>query len=190
MSGDERAREFQPAARASSGAPGGWAAALIAIVSALIAGYVIRPGADAANAVPQAVSGLAEVGQDEIGAALDTVSASPEAIAQFRGREACRRKLAWVTIARLPNGPDGRIRLQSGKYVSPVFRLTDVPLRVALPYPAPYPAGRGTISVLGATSDARVALTPPWQVAAQQGFQSHEVTWTPVGCPAANQSAD
>ncbi len=183
MSADERAYASESQrARAPAGVPGASAAALIAIISALITGILAQPKAEATDgAVPQGISQLAEVPADEIGAALETVALSPEQDAQFRARAACRLKLAWVTIARLPNQPAGRIRLQSGRYVSPAFDLTDVPVRVALPYPAPYPTGRGTIAVVGTSSDANVALTPPWRVAAQQGLQSREVTWTPSG---------
>ena len=165
------------------------AAAVIAVISALIAGNLARPEVEAADKVaPTGISRLAEVAPDEIGAALETVAISSEQVAQFRAREDCRRKLAWITIARLPNRPAGRIRLQSGSYVSPAFDLTDMPVRVALPYPAPYPVGHGTIAVVGASTDASVALTPAWQVAARQGFQSRDVTWTPAGgCPAAER---
>jgi hypothetical protein len=193
MSGDEQAHAFQPqTVRAPAGLPGARAAALIAIISALIAGYLARPNVDAANsAAPPGNGRLAEVAPDEIGSALETVAVSPEQAARFRAQEDCRRKLAWVNISRLPNQPAGRIRLQSGKYISPAFDLTDVPVRVALPYPAPYPTGHGTIAVVGTSSDANVALTPPWQVAAQKGFQSREVTWSPVGaCPAAGRSTN
>ncbi len=193
MFGDERAPASQsqtqgPPARV----PGAWAAAIIAIISALITGYLARPDGKAADSTaPPGNSRLADVGPDEIGAALATLAVSPEQAAQFRAREACRRKLAWVTIAGQPHQPTGRIRLQSGRYMSPAFELTDVPVRVALPYPAPYPTGHGTIAVVGTTSDANVALTPPWPVAAQQGFQSREVTWTPLGaCPAAHRTTD
>ena len=193
MSGDEQAHAFQPqTARAPAGLPGAWGAALIALISALITGTLARPTVGAADsAAPPGNSRLAEVAPDEIGAALETLAVSPEQAALFRAREDCRRKLAWVTIGRLPNGPAGRIRLQSGRYISPSFELTDVPVRVAVPYPAPYPTGHGTIAVVGTSSDANVALTPPWKVAAQQGFQSREVTWAPVGvCPSANRSTD
>jgi hypothetical protein len=192
MSGDERAPAFQPhAERGPARVPGAWAAALIAIISALITGTLARSPVAADNAALPGNNRLADVAPDEIGAALETLAISPEQAAQFRVREACRRKLAWVTIARLPNQPAGRIRLQSGIYISPAFDLTDVPVRVALPYPAPYSTGRGTIAVVGTTSDANVALTPPWHIAAQQGFQSRDVTWTPVGaCPAAHQATE
>jgi hypothetical protein len=193
MWGDERAQAFQPqAGRAPAGLPGAWAAALIAIISGLIAGAMARPKADVTDgAAPPGISRLADVAPDEIAAALDTIAVSPEQAAKFRAREACRRKLAWVTIAGLPGQPPGRIRLQSGKYISPAFDLTDAPVRVALPYPAPYPTGHGTIEVVGTSSDATVALTPPWRVAAQQGFQSREVSWTPVdACPATSRPTE
>ena len=191
MSGDNRAHASrQQSAGAPARLPGAWTAALIAAVSALIAGAVARPGETADPAASAGASRMAEVTPDQIDAALETVAGSGEQIATFREREACRRKLAWVTVSRLPGRPAGRIRLQSGKYISPAFELTDVPVRVALPYPAPYPSGRGTISVVGTTSDAAVALTPSWQVLARQGFQSHEVTWTPVRCAAANRPPD
>ncbi len=193
MSRDEQAHATRPrTARDQASLPGAWAAALIAILAALIAGSLARPKAETADgAAPPGASRLAEVEQDEVGAALETVAAPPEQVARFRGQEACRRKLAWVTIAGLPNRPAGRIRLQSGKYLSPAFDLTDVPVRVALPYPAPYPTGHGTISIVGTTSDAVVALTPSWQVAANQGVQSREVSWTPAGgCPPANPASD
>lgn len=190
--GDDQAQAFQPRAeRAPAGVPGAWAAALIAIVAALIAGYLARPKAGVTDgAAPAGNSRLADVAPDEIAAALETVAVSSEEEAKFQTQRDCRRKLAWVTIAGLPNRPAGRIRLQSGNYISPAFDLTEVPVRVALPYPAPYPSGRGTIAVMGASADADVALTPPWRVAAQLGFQSREVTWTPVGsCPAATGAA-
>ena len=191
MSGNE-AHAFQPqTARTPAGLPGGWAALLIAMISALVAGMAARPKVEGPGSVgPSDVSRLSEVAPDEIGAALQTLDASPEQIAQFLARQPCRRKLAWVVLGHLPNRPAGRIRLQSGKYISPAFDLSDGPVRVALPYPAPYPAGQGTIAVVGASSDVSVALTPPWQVAGQQGLQSREVTWTPAGgCPAANRPA-
>ncbi len=193
MPEDGRAHAIEgQTARAPAGLPGAWAAAAIAVISALIVGSLALPDGRAADrdAVP-GISRLAEVSQDEIGAALETVAVSPEQAAQFRARKDCRRKLAWVTIAGLPNRPAGRIRLQSGRYISPAFDLTDVPVRVALPYPAPYPAGHGTITVVGTSTDANLALTPPWQIAAQQGLQSREVTWSPGGfCPDASRPAD
>lgn len=167
--------------------PGGWQAAVIAALSALLAGYLGRPGGNAPRADGRpSVSRVAEVAPGELPAALETVSGTPGQLAQMAERDSCGRRFAWVTLVRAPGQPSGRIRLQSGSYVSPSFELIDTPVRVAIPFPAPYPTGHGTISVLGTATGAIVALTPAWHVAAQDGMQAREVSWTPAaGCPAA-----
>ena len=169
--------------------PGGWQAALIAALSALLIGYLGRPGDNAPRSEGRPnVSRVAEVAPADLPAALDTVSGTPQQLAQLAERDSCSRRLAWVTLVRAPGQPTGRIRLRSGNYVSPAFDLTETPVRIALPYPAPYPAGHGTISVVGATTDAMVALTPPWHVLAQAGTDAREVTWTPApSCPPSGQ---
>jgi len=169
--------------------PGLWQAATIAALSALIAGAWATRGAETPQAEPGAtISRIAAVANDDLTGALETVSGTPEQLAKFREREACGRHLAWVTIMRAPGQAPGRIRLQSGRYISPAFDLLDTPVRVAIPYPAPYQAGRGTISVLGASTGAIVALTPPWSVPAQARVEAREVTWTPASdCPSASK---
>lgn len=167
--------------------PGGWQAAAIAALSALLAGYLGRPGGNAPRTEGKpSISRVAEVAPSELPAALGTLSGTPRQLAQMAERDSCGRRLAWVTLVRAPGQPSGRTRLQSGSYVSPSFELIDTPVRVAIPFPAPYPSGHGTISVLGTATGAIVALTPAWHVAAQDGMQAREVSWTPAaGCPAA-----
>ena len=178
----------EPSGRASR-VPGGSAAVVIAILSAILTVFVAAPAMRTAEReTPHQVSRLAEVATGEIGSALDTLGIRPEQLDVLRKREACRRKLAFVTIASAPGQNGGRIRLRSGGYISPAFEIGPVPVRVALPYPAPYPAGRGTISVLGTDTDAVVALTPPWHVVAGVSAQAREVAWAPSGfCPAAKR---
>ena len=128
------------------------------------------------------------MGPGDLPAALGTVSGTAQQLAQMAEPDRCGRRLAWVTVVRAPGQPPGRIRLRSGSYVSPAFDLMETPVRVAMPYPAPYPTGHGTISVVGATTDAIVALTPAWHVSAQAGMAVQEVTWTPAAsCPAAGE---
>ncbi len=187
--------EVQTQARTSggqskpAGVPGGWQAAAIAALSALLIGY----GARQTRSVPlpegtDNISRVADVSPQDFLAALDTVAGTPRQLAQFRDRDACGRRLAWVTMVRAPGQPSGQIRLQSGSYISPVFELMETPVRVALPYPAPYPTGHGVISVVGATTAAVVALSPPWHVPAQAGVETRTVTWTPASvCPGADK---
>jgi len=166
--------------------PGLLRAAVIAALAAFLVGFWARQGSAPRPEGMADGSRVAEVAPEEVPVALGTVSATPEQLAQFRARDACKRRLAWVTVRRAPGGAPGRIRLQSGSYISPAFELLDTPVRVALPYPAPYAAGHGVISVLGAETEAVVALTPPWHVPAQAGVQAREVSWTPAGvCPGA-----
>ena len=180
----EQRRASLPAQR-SAHLPGLWQAALITALSAALFGYWARPASGTADArAATNVSALSEVAPQEETAALETVAGSREQLARFEQREACSRRLAWVTVMRAPGQPPGRIRLQSGGYYSPAFDLGEAPVRVALPYPTPYASGHGAIAVLGTTTAAVVALTPAWTVAGQAGLQLREVTWVPAGnCP-------
>ncbi len=184
MPSDVETRATQAGARVATRAvPGLGMAVLVAGLSALGFGYWAHASHSAAAAAD--VARMAEVAPQDIPAALETVEGTPARLARFKDPKACNARLAWVTVMRAPGQRAGRIRLQSGSYISPGFELTEAPARVALPYPAPYATGRGKISVLGATSDAIVALTPAWHVPAQGGAHAHQVTWTPVGaCPA------
>ena len=189
MPTEDQARASLPGERSQPvRLPGAWQAAVIAALSALSVGFWAGRADPAPGPEGRAtVSRVADVTPQDLPAALDTVSGTPQQLAQFRERDACSRRLAWVTVVRAPGQPPGRIRLQSGSYFSPVFDLLDTPVRVAIPYPAPYPTGHGVISVVGATSAAVVALNPPWHVPAQAGVETREVTWTPGdGCPGAS----
>lgn len=169
--------------------PGAWPAALIAALSALLVAYWARQTPDVSHVEDKAgVSSVAEVSPEDFQAALGTVAGTPRQLARLREREACRRRLALVTIRREPGQAPGKIRLQSGSYYSPLFELLETPVRIALPYPVPYENGRGVISVVGATTAAVVALSPPWHVPAQAGMEARQVTWSPVGaCPGADK---
>jgi hypothetical protein len=121
-----------------------------------------------------------EVASDDIPAALGAMGISNALIPKLADEaRKCSRRLAWVAIAKQPNGPPGIVQIQSGAYQSPPFTLTDTPMRVAIPYPTPYVTGRGTLTVL-TTGSATVALTPPWHVSLQDGKKTRTVTWSPA----------
>jgi len=71
----------------------------------------------------------------------------------------CKAPLAWVTLTQR-NGHGGMVRIRSGTYTSPPIKLTPVPQRVAIPYPAPYPTGRGVLTLLGEADQVGFFLTP------------------------------
>lgn len=176
-----RAMPFTGQSKAAA-LPGGWLAVAIAALSALLFGFGIERAREAAPARGGAdASSLAEVSPEEFQAALNTVAGTPEQLAQLRDRSACSRRLAWVTLRSAPGQTAGRIRLKSGGYISPPFAVSDVPVRIALPYPSAYETGQGIILVIGTTTAALVALTPPWQVPAQARVEVRKVVWTPIG---------
>ena len=188
MRGEEEASASLPHRRGDPTRwPGAWQAAVIAALMAGLAGYLGRPSAGAFHAEgAPGISRIGEVAPNELPEAAETVSGTPGQMGRTAERDPCGRRLASVTLVRAPSQPPGRIRLQSGNYVSPDFELFDTPVRVAIPFPAPYATGHGMISVIGTTTDAVVALTPSWHAAAHAGIQTREVRWTPVaGCPAA-----
>jgi hypothetical protein len=129
---------------------------------------------DAANAT---ASELAVVDQRDAAAALATMDGSTEFLAQFKQQKnGCPHPLAWVSVARAPGQPAGTIRLRSGNYFSPIFTLSDVPARVAIPYPSPYETGHGTLVAMHDGGAAVIALSPPWQVTQGDG-PARQVTW-------------
>ena len=124
------------------------------------------------------MSELAEVSEQEIPVALATLNGSPNFLTQFTDRKtSCPQPLAWVSLAGTPQQAGLKVRLKSGMYFSPIFTLSASPVRVAIPFPAPYEAGRGPLAALIAGGSAVVALQPAWHTAAQGGESVRIVTW-------------
>jgi hypothetical protein len=71
----------------------------------------------------------------------------------------CKAPLAWVTLTQR-NGHGGMVRVRSGQYLSPPIKLTPAPQRVAVPYPAPYPVGRGVLTLVGEADQVGFYLRP------------------------------
>jgi hypothetical protein len=166
------------------GVPGVLPAAAVAMLSGVLCWIWLVSGAGSAMTsagdAAAVASDLAQVDDGDVGAALTTMEGPTAFLARFKSRTAgCPEPLAWVTVARAPGQPAGTVRLGSGTYYSPVFDLSDVPVRVAIPYPGPYEAGHGMLTVMAAGGRAMVALRPAWQVPTQGGAARHEVTWHP-----------
>jgi hypothetical protein len=158
----------------------------IAVISGVVGWFWLASGR--ANLLAPNVSELTEVQESDIPGALTTMP-SNLGLAQFQKAEdgRCRRPLAWVSLATAPGEPTSHIRLISGNYYSPVFEVTAVPIRVALPYPAPYETGRGLLTAIDVGGSTTVALLPAWRVTAQDGRTTRAVTWNPVnGCSPRN----
>jgi len=75
------------------------------------------------------------------------------------------------------------LRIRSGSYVSPAITLTEAPRRVAVPLPAPYPTGKGVISIEGTARGVNVWLTPGRHLESLNGIEAIPVVWTPKDPP-------
>src|SRR5215471_2867085 len=95
----------------------------------------------------------------DINAALPTLDPGTSKAAVDDAKN-CKAPLAWVTLTQRPGGNGGMVRIRSGLYVSPPIKLTTTPQRLAVPYPAPYPAGRGVLTLVGEADGVGFFLTP------------------------------
>lgn len=87
----------------------------------------------------------------------------------------CKAPLAWVTLTQR-NGHGGMVRIRSGQYLSPPIKLTPAPQRVAVPYPAPYPMGRGVLTLVGEADQVGFYLRPGG-ISDVNGTYSVNVRW-------------
>ncbi|HEX9199400.1 MAG TPA: hypothetical protein VF865_07565 [Acidobacteriaceae bacterium] len=134
-----------------------------------IAGGLVIAGIAAVVVLPSLVGDKpAGVGEEstlevlvpaDINAALPTLDPATSKAAVDDAKN-CKAPLAWVTLTQRPSGHGGMVRVRSGQYVSPPINLTTTPQRVAVPYPAPYPAGRGVLTLVGEADQVGFYLTP------------------------------
>ncbi len=126
-------------------------------------------------------SEIAEVSEADVAGALSTMSVPGSTAARLqKDNRDCGNRLAWVSLSSLNGEGVHRARLRSGNYFSPAFTVTQTPVRVAIPYPAPYESGHGTLTVVGADENLVVALSPAWHVVGKTPTAAHEVAWRPA----------
>ena len=158
-----------------------WPQVLVIVLASLLFGLGL-----ASIAGRQAVSGpagLAAVAQTEIDAAILSMDASAGAKAGEDARQ-CKAPLAFVTIKSEPGTAAETVRIRSGGYVSPPLVLSGEPRRIAVPFPAPYPAGKGELVVEGITSKVTLWLTPAVTLSSQAGVNRIPVVWSTANpCP-------
>jgi hypothetical protein len=182
----ETSQRSGTAAAKQSGSPGLLLCAVVAILVGLAFWLWLTTARSAvfqSNADGQLTSSeLAQVDDQDIADALKTMGGLPKFLDHFRQRDTgCHLPLAWVSIAKPPGQSSGTIRLRSGSYLSPIFNLTDAPVRVAVPFPSPYEMGKGQLMVLGTEATATISLVPPWLVSFSQGnMAAHNVYWRPI----------
>ena len=130
------------------------------LVIAGIAASVVLPGLLRDKPVPVGEeSNLEVLVPADINAALPTLDPGTSKAAVDDAKN-CKVPLAWVTLTQRPGGNGGLVRIRSGSYQSPPIKLTPTPQRVAIPYPAPYPTGRGVLTLVGEADRVGFYLTP------------------------------
>lgn len=175
----------------STRSPGLWPAAAVALVSAIVCWFGLLPGLSGdTKGKPgddAALAELAPVNEKDLSAALTTMGGSTAFLARFKQDEgSCPRPLAWVSIVRPPGMPAGaKVRIQSGSYISPIFEVPDAPMRVAIPYPAPYENGQGQLKAFMVGGGVTIGLLPTWLVSKSGDIRT--VNWHPAKrCAASN----
>jgi hypothetical protein len=144
--------------------PGSSRGALIGIAGGLaiagIAAAVVLPSItrDKPAAVGEE-STLEVLAPADINAALPTLDPGTSKTAVDDAKN-CKAPLAWVTLTQRAGGNGGMVRVRSGLYLSPPIKLSPTPQRVAVPYPAPYPAGRGVLTLVGQADQVGFYLRP------------------------------
>jgi hypothetical protein len=187
MTQDTEARRSVPRRKNQSAPPGIGLTVTIAVISGVVCWFWLASGrANPDRITAPNISGLTEVEEPEIAGALTTISLPNAELAQFReGKDGgCRRPLAWVSVVSAPGEPPSKIRLISGNYYSAIFEVSAAPVRVALPFPAPYETGHGTLTAVDVGGSTTISLLPSWHVSAKDGTAARTVTWNPVKhCP-------
>jgi hypothetical protein len=130
-----------------------------AIVIAGIAATVVLPRVSGDKPAPVGEeSNLEVLLPADINAALPTLDPGTSKAAVDDAKN-CKAPLGWVTLTQR-SGHGGMVRVRSGNYLSPPIKLTPAPQRVAIPYPAPYPMGRGVLTLVGEADQVGFYLTP------------------------------
>jgi len=176
----DRPRRDPPRGPGDAPKRGPWRGILItisgALVTAGIATTIALPrGGSAPTSGEEPI--LSQLAPAEITAALPTLDPATTKAAVDDAKN-CKAPLGSVTVVQRPGGRGGgMVRIRSGTYVSPPIQVTDSPQRVALPYPAPYPTGRGILSVVGDADEVWLLLNPGWFVPSLKGAASVNVHW-------------
>jgi hypothetical protein len=152
-------RPEPPRGKKPGSSRGAWIGIGGAIAIAGIAAIVVLPGirGDKPPVVGEE-SSLEVLVPGDINAALPTLDPGTSTAAVNDAKN-CKAPLAWVTLTQR-NGHGGMVRVRSGQYLSPPIKLTPAPQRIAIPYPAPYPVGRGVLTLIGEADQVGFYLTP------------------------------
>jgi hypothetical protein len=179
MTQDAEAKRTSLGKKKPGASPGTGLGIAIAVISGILCWFWLgsgRPNSRAPN-----VSDLTEVDERDVTGALTTMNLPNSALTRFKesSEGECRRPLAWVSLVSAQGEPPSHIRLISGTYYSPAFEVSATPVRVAIPFPAPYETGQGMLTAIDVGGSATVSLLPSWHISAQDGKATRAVSWQP-----------
>ncbi len=143
----------------------------------LLAGALAGASLLALPAAPLGSSTLEMVAKADLADAI--VSLGPLApAAAVAEAQTCKSPLAYVTVSADVTTSPGTIRIRSGSFLTPTIRLTPSPRRIAIPFPAPYPTGRGMLVVEGVGQGVNVWLSPGQYYSKLESTAAINVIWT------------
>jgi hypothetical protein len=160
--------------------PGGRKTLVIATVGGLITAALLVGAVSLMQSGKPGTFGLQTVATADITDAATSLNAAIAGTATDDARQ-CKVPLAFVTLSMTQGS--AVLRIRSGTYVSPDITLTEAPRRVAVPFPAAYPTGKGVISIEGNARGVNVWLTPGRHLEALNGIEAIPVVWTPKDPP-------
>ena len=182
QSGTTSRSETAPATPADAplARPGGLKTLLIATAGGLITAAVLVGAVSLVQSGKPGSFALQTVTTADISDAATSLDGAIARAATDDARQ-CKVPLAFVTLSMTQGS--AALRIRSGSYVSPTITLTEAPRRVAVPFPAPYPTGKGVISIEGNARGVNVWLTPGKHLEALNGIEAIPVVWTPKDPP-------
>jgi len=154
----------------------GLAPVLMMAAGGFLTSIVVSAGMLAISTGQEATLGF--VPKDQLDAAIVSLAGQAAATTITEIKD-CKVPLAFVTVSAEAGATASTIRLRSGSYLSPPLLLTPSPLRVAVPFPAPYPSGKGVLFVEGIARGLNVWLTPGTHYSQINGPTAINVVWAP-----------
>lgn len=164
----------QPAPVSISSA--GWRAFIVAAFGGILTGVLFVGVLSALEGRKVVDPELQTVAKDQLADAVLSIERSATALAEEAKQ--CRTAMAFVTL-QAASGQSSVVRIRSGSYVSPNITITDSPRRVAVPYPAPYPTGKGVLSIEGTARGLKAWLNPGRTFESLDQPAWIPVVWTP-----------
>lgn len=145
-----------------------------AVVGTLFTSPSSKPAAPIAGA-----SRISSVPPEELAAAVKTMSPTDSVQENWLATaKSCQTPLAVLTLSRKNGAEDGFVRIHSGTFYSPWFKITEAKQQVAFPFPTPYKTGAGQVTLEGDVEGGLVVtLYPTWSSERFRGKLNIALTW-------------